>query len=321
MQLPRVLLTNPIYPPEQARLAKAAQVVVAKDVSAETLRDGVRDCDAIIVRSHLPEDIFDDAPSLKYVVRHGVGLDMVPMQAATAKGIAVANLPGANTQAVVEYILAAMFNLRRNLVQMDQVLRHDGWAAAKPMSNDSVELGGSVVGIIGYGSIGKRLSQIADAMGMKVLAVSRRPEQVSAPAQAVDLQTLLSASDFIVLACPHNEQTHHLVNAKAMSLVRPSARLINVARGPVVDNAALVVALREGRLAGAALDVHEPAILTGKEQIFDCPNAQITPHIAGITATSLEKMSGWAVDTVLALLRGEHPENVVNPEVFAGENP
>ena len=316
MATPRILLTNPIHPDEQARLAKHAEVIVAPDVTAATLIKFAADSDAMIVRSHLPPDIFEASPRLRFVVRHGVGLDMVPVQEATARGIAVANLPGSNTQAVSEYALNAMMTLRRNLVSMDTVLRNRGWSAAKPMSNGSVELGDSVLGIVGHGSIGRRLAQIAHALGMRVLTYTRRPEAVIAPASAVELSVLLGESDVIVLACPHNDQTHHLINAEALGKLKPTALLINVARGPVVDNAALVQALQKGQLAGAALDVHEPAILTGQEDIFHSDKVLLTPHLAGITATSLDKMSRWAVDTLLALLAGERPSNVVNPEVF-----
>lgn len=316
MAKPRVLLTNPIHPDEQSRLAEHAQVIVAPDVTPQTLIALAADCEGMIVRSHLPPDIFEASPRMRFVVRHGVGLDMVPVQAATARGIAVANLPGSNTQAVCEYALNAMMTLRRNLVSMDAVLRDRGWAAAKPMSNSSVELGDSVLGIVGYGSIGQRLAQIAHALGMRVLAYTRRPASVSPPASAVEFSALLSESDVIVLACPHNDQTHHLLNAQALSKLKPTALLINVARGPVVDNAALVKALQKGQLAGAALDVHEPAILTGQEEIFDCGKVLLTPHLAGITATSLDKMSRWAVETLLDLLSGQQPSNVVNPEVF-----
>lgn len=312
----RVLLTNPIHPDAQARLADAVELVLAPDTSGATLKALAADCDAIMVRSHLPADIFEHAPRLKFVLRHGVGLDMVPMAAATKKGIAVANLPGSNTQAVVEYALAAMFALRRNVVGMNEVLRRDGWHAAKPLSNDCVEIGGNTLGVVGYGSIGQRMAKFAQALGMKVVTHTRRPETVATPSVAVDLAALLCMSDFIVLACPHNEQTHHLLDANAFTLTKPSALLINVARGPVVDTRALVDALKRGRLAGAALDVHENNPLTGQEEIFDCPNVLLTPHLAGNTQTSLSKMSQWAVDTLLALLAGERPENVVNPEVF-----
>ncbi|UOD50632.1 NAD(P)-dependent oxidoreductase [Orrella daihaiensis] len=312
----RVLLTNPIHRVAQARLGELVELVIAPDAQAQTFRSLAVDCDAMIVRSHLPADVFENTTRMKYVVRHGVGLDMVPVTAATAKGIAVANLPGSNTQAVVEYVLAAMFALRRNLVGINDVLRGEGWETAKPLSNDCIELAGGVLGVVGYGSIGQRLGSIAHALGMRVVAHTRRPQMVASPAVAVDLTELMRVSDVIVLACPHTEQTHHLMNAQVLSQAKASALLINVARGPVVDTPALVDALLEGRLAGAALDVHENGPLTGREPIFECPNVLLTPHLAGNTSTALSHMSQWAVDTLLALMAGQRPDNVVNPEVF-----
>jgi len=314
---PRVLLTNPIHPLHQARLARETDVVVAPDISPSTIASLIVDCDAIMVRSHLAKDVFSHAPKLRFAVRPGVGLDLIPVEAATERGIAVANLPGANTQAVVEYVLAAMFDLRRGLSRIDQVLRRDGWAAAKPLCNDSVELAGSTLGIVGVGSIGRRLAEIATVLGMRVLGLTRRPETLPVGVAAADLKTLMSESDIIVLACPHTEQTHHLINDATLAHVKPSAMLINVARGPVVDTPALIRALEQGRLAAAGLDVHEPAVLKGDEAIFDCPNTLLTAHVAGLTATSFEYSSRLAVDTLLALLRGERPDNVVNKSVFA----
>ena len=308
---PKVLLTNPIHPIEQARLAQTVDVVVAPDVSHHTIARLIADCDGIMVRSHLAADVFDHAPKMKYVVRHGVGLDMIPMQAAADKGIVVANLPGSNSQAVVEYVLAAMFAVSRGLVVTDSTLRTEGWAAAKPMSNHSLEIGGSTCGIVGVGSIGRRLAEILKVMGVNVLGLTRRPETLPVSVTAVDKTTLLKTSDWLVLACPHTPQTHHLIDNAALALVKPSACLINVARGPVVDTPALIMALKENRLASAVLDVHEPAIISGDEPIFDTQNTLLTPHLAGITATSLTGMSQWAVDTLLALLNGERPSNVV----------
>lgn len=316
MTRPRVLLTNPIHAQAQARLAEVADICLAPDTRDGTLKQLVQDCDAMVVRCHLPADIFEAAPRMKYVVRHGVGLDMVPVAAATPRGIVVANLPGSNTTAVVEYVLAAMMALRRNVVQMDHVLRDQGWDQAKPLSNTCIEWHGSTLGIIGYGAIGQRLARVASAMGMNVCAYTRRPETVTEPVQAMELAGLLATSDLIVLACPHNEQTHHLMNADRLALIKPSALLINVARGPVVDTGALVQALNQGRLAGAALDVHEHVPLSGQEAIFECPNVLLTPHLAGNTETSLSKMSQWAVDTLEALLAGQRPDNVVNPAAF-----
>lgn len=312
----RVLLTNPIHPHYQALLAEKVDMVVAQDPSPETILGLVGDCDAMIVRAHLPQNVFDHAPRMKYVVRHGVGLDMIPMEQATQRSIAVANMPGGNTVAVSEYALAAIFHIRRGLATIDRTLREQGWHAAKPMSNDCIELAGSTCGIIGVGSIGKRLAATLHALDVNVLGLTRRPETMPSFVEAVDKQTLLARSDIVILACPHNPQTHHLINAEAISRMKPGAAIVNVARGPVVDTAALVAALQSGQIGGAVLDVHESAMLTGEEPIFGCPNTLLTPHLAGLTATSLANLSRGSVETVLALLAGERPDNVVNPQVF-----
>ena len=312
----RVLLTNPIHPTYQAELAKHVDVVLPPDSSAQTIGREIADCDAMIVRAHLPEDIFDHAPRMKYVVRHGVGLDMIPMHRATAHGIVVANMPGGNTVAVTEYALAAIFHIRRGLSLMDRTLREQGWNAAKPMSNHCVELAGSTCGVIGVGSIGTRLATALDALGVKVLGLTRRPETLPSFVEAVDKQTLLQRSDIVVLACPHNEQTHHMIDAQAIAQFKRGAAIVNVARGPVIDTIALVPALNSGQVGAAVLDVHEPAVLSGDEPIFGCPNTLLTPHVAGLTATSLENLSRGAVETVLAMLEGKRPHNVVNPEVW-----
>lgn len=313
---PRVLLTNPIHPALLPVLAEHCEVVLAPDPGAATLARLVADADALVVRAQLPPTIFDHAPRLRAVVRHGVGLDMIPVEAATAKGIPVANLPGSNTQAVVEYCLAAMLQLRRGLATLDARLRQDGWARARPLADTGTELGGSTLGIVGVGAIGSRLATIANAMGMRVLGLTRRPDSLPPGVQAADKATLFAQSDVVVLACPLNEQTRGLVDAATLQAMKRDALLVNVSRGPVIDTQALLAALRAGRLGGAALDVHDKQPLTGSEPVFDAPNLLLTPHVAGITDTSMRAMSEGAIATVLALLRGERPSNVVNSQVF-----
>lgn len=313
---PRVLLTSPIHPALQPVLARHCDVVLAPDTSAATLTRLIADAEGLVVRAQLPPTLFDHAPKLRAVVRHGVGLDMIPVEAATAKGIPVANLPGSNTQAVVEYCLAAMLQLRRGLATMDARLRSEGWASARPLADSGTELGGSTLGIVGVGAIGGRLAAIATAMGMRVLGLTRRPESLPPGIASADKQKLFAESDVVVLCCPLNEQTRGLVDASTLATMKPSALLINVARGPVIDTPALLAALREGRLGGAALDVHDKQPLTGSEPAFDAPNLLLTPHVAGITDTSMRAMSEGAIATLLALLRGERPVNVVNPQVF-----
>lgn len=313
---PRVLLTNPIHPQLQPVLAQHCELVLAPDTRPETLAGLIADVEGLLVRAQLPPTIFDQAPKLRAVVRHGVGLDMIPVEAATARGIPVANLPGSNTQAVVEYCLAAMLQLRRGLATSDARLRSDGWAAARPLSDAGTELGGSTCGIVGVGAVGGRLAQIAGAMGMRVLGLTRRPGSLPAGIASADKQALFSQSDVVLLCCPLNDQTRGLVDAATLAMMKPGALLINVSRGPVIDTPALIAALRGGRLGGAALDVHDRQPLTGAEPVFEAPNLLLTPHVAGITDTSMRAMSEGAIATLLALLAGERPANVVNPQVF-----
>jgi D-3-phosphoglycerate dehydrogenase / 2-oxoglutarate reductase len=313
---PRVLLTSPMHPALQPVLAQQCELVLAPDTSAATLKRLVADAEGLVVRAQLPPDLFDHAPRLRAVVRHGVGLDMIPVEAATARGIPVANLPGSNTQTVVEYCLAAMLHLRRNLAGIDTRLRSNGWAVARPLADRGTELGGSTLGIVGVGAIGSRLASIASALGMRVLGLTRRPGSLPAGVQAADKNALFAQSDVVVLCCPLTEQTRGLVDADTVAGMKRDAILINVARGPVIDTAAVLRALREGRLGGAALDVHDKQPLTGEEPQFDSPQLLLTPHVAGISDTSMRAMSQGTIDTLLALLRGERPSNVVNPEVF-----
>lgn len=313
---PIVLLTNPIHPDLHPELARHCELRLAPDTQPETLMRMVAEAEGLVVRAQLPPQIFDAAPRLRAVVRHGVGLDMIPVEAATARGIPVANLPGSNTMTVVEYCLAAMLQLRRGLATIDGRLRSDGWAVARPLADPGMELSGGTCGIVGVGAIGGRLAQVANALGMRVLGLTRRPESLPPGVEAADKQRLFAEADVVVLCCPLNDQTRGLVDAATLQQMKRDALLINVSRGPVIDTEAVLDALRGGRLGGAALDVHDRQPLTGQEAVFDAPNLLLTPHVAGITDTSMRSMSVGAIATLLALLKGERPANVVNPQVF-----
>jgi D-3-phosphoglycerate dehydrogenase len=315
-QKPTVLLTNPIHPAVLPKLEAACHAIIAPDSSAATLRKLVANAEGLIVRAQLPDDLFDFAPSLRAVVRHGVGLDMIPVAAATARRIPVANLPGSNTAAVAEYCLAAMLQLRRNLAGIDSCLRTDGWPAARSLADAGTELDGSVCGIVGVGAIGGRLATLSASLGMKVMALTRRPESLPPDIEPATKARLFAKADIVVLCCPLNDQTRGLVDAETLASMKPDAILINVARGPVVDAHAVLDALRSGRLGGAAMDVHDRQPLAPDDPVFQSPRLLLTPHVAGITATSMRRMSDGAVSTMLALLRGERSANVVNPEVF-----
>lgn len=313
---PKVLLTDQIHPVVRQQLDEHCDVVVAPDATPATIARLVADVDALIVRNRLAPDVFEHAPKLRVVVRHGVGLDLIPVAAATARGIPVANLPGSNTAAVVEYCIAAMLQLRRGLSTLDACLRSDGWAQARPLADTGRELRGSVLGIVGVGAIGAQVGSIGAAMGMRVLGLTRRPGSLPAGIDAADKARLFAEADVVVLSCPLNDETRGLLDAATLETMKPDAIVVNVSRGPVIDTPALLAALRAGRLGGAALDVHDRQPLVAGDPVFDAPNLLLTPHVAGVSATSLLAMSQGAVDTTLALLRGERPANVVNPEVF-----
>lgn len=312
----KVLLTNPIHPEFNQALMEECDVVVAPDIKPETLKGLITDCDGLIVRCQLPQDIFDGAKQLKAVVRHGVGLDFIPVCAATKKRIPVANLPGSNTNAVVEYCLAAIFYFRRRLDLINSQLRIQGWAKARPQADSSTEIATTTLGIIGFGSIGGKLANAAMGLNMKTIALTRRPETLPSGVRSVTKAELFSQSDVIVICCPLNEETRGMVDQLSISMMKSNAILINIARGPVVDTQAIISALKAGKIAGAAMDVHDQQPLTGEEAIFDCPNLLLTPHIASITSSSMRGMSEGSVKTILAILKGIRPDNIVNPEVF-----
>jgi D-3-phosphoglycerate dehydrogenase / 2-oxoglutarate reductase len=312
----KVLLTNPIHPECQQALMRECEVVLAPDIKPATLKGLISDCDGLIVRCQLPQDIFADALQLKAVVRHGVGLDFIPVDIATQKGIPVANLPGSNTNAVVEYCLAVIFYFRRRLALIDTQLRSQGWAKARPLADPSNEIAATTLGIIGFGAIGSKLANAASGLQMKTIALTRRPETLPSGIRAATKTELFSESDVIVVCCPLNERTRGIVDQASISMMKPNAILINIARGPVIDTQAIIKALKAGDIAGAAMDVHDQQPLTGAEQVFDCPNLLLTPHIASITASSMKGMSEGSVKTILAILNGERPENIVNPDVF-----
>lgn len=295
-------------------LVPHARVVAAPDTSAATLRALAADAAGLIVRAQLPGDILDHAPVLRGIVRHGVGLDFVPLEAATARGIPVANLPGSNTQAVAEHAFAALFTLRRGLGRVDATHRRDGWLAAKTLADGSIELGGTTLGILGMGGIGRRVAGIArHGFGMRVLGASRTASDHGGLVEPVDLATLFSQSDAVVIACPLTDATRGLVDAALIARMRPTAVLINVARGPIVVTDAVVAALDAGRLGGAALDVFDEQPLPAGHPLHACPNLLLTPHVAGTTATSLRAMGLGAAEAMLRILAGERPRNLVNP--------
>lgn len=309
---PLVVLTDPIDARSLEELSRMANVITVSVNDARWL-EFARAASVIVVRSPIPGSLPSQAPKLVGFVRYGAGVDMIPVTEASEHGIAVANAPNANSNAVVEYVIGQLLNLARKLPHVDRMSRETGWHAARRLAPSCVELQGKIVAIVGMGNIGEPLARkCQDAFGMKVIAV-RRPASASASKFAsASLEDAAAQADALILACPLTDETRNLVNARILGLMKPDAWLINVSRGPVVDENALVQALAENRLGGAALDVFPDEPLRADSPLVSLPNVLISPHIAGITRESLDVIGRLATEQTIALLSGELPRHLVN---------
>lgn len=313
----KVLLVDPIDPSGVDLLRKSTEVVLCKESSMDGIRRDARDADAIITRSRLPDDFFDFAKNIKAVMIHGTGLDLVPLKAASERGIPVANIPGGNAQSVAEYCVMAMLVLGRNFSEIDISMRVKPWDETRALGAKAHEIFGMTAGIVGVGAIGGRVAKICrNGFGMRVLGNQRRLDRLPAEAEPSALDSLVAESDFVVVTCPLTPETHHLFNRKMLSRMKSTAWLVNVGRGAVVEEAALIEALQEKRIAGAMLDVYEHYRLEPGHPLLCLENAVLTPHLSGMTQESRKRMGTAAAEDTLRMLAGERPKNFVNPEVW-----
>ncbi|NUA31980.1 hydroxyacid dehydrogenase [Cupriavidus basilensis] len=320
---PLVLLTDPVVPEAHARLAAEVDVELLPpgligEASDRALRDRIGQVEGLIVRRQLPADLFEREHRLRAVVRHGVGVDFIPVDRATVHGIPVANTPDTNSNAVAEYAVSAMLAMTRKLAAFDVAVRAGDWGRRMAAGEQTRELRGAALGIIGFGAIGRRVAEIAGAgFGMKLIAHTSTPSKLPPHVEPSELTDLFARSDFIVIACPLTPATRGMVNKALLAHARPTTVLVNVARGPIVQQADLVDALSTGSIGGAVLDVFEQHPLSDDSPLRALQNVLMTPHIAGLTQDASKAMGLAAVDTMLALLRGERPRNIVNPEFNA----
>lgn len=313
----RVLITSTLLPATRSALERAATVTIASDAEEDTLRRLAVDADVIVVRNRLPADIFERAPRVLGAVRHGVGVDFIPVEAATTKGVVVANVPGANATSVAEYCVMQIMNLLRHPERGERLMREIGWEKARNQAARGRELCGRSVGILGFGAIGSRLAHILHfGFEAEVTVCARRPERLPAWAKSQSLETLLSEVDVVVPCLPYTTETHHYLSAVRLSRLKPTAVVVNASRGAVIDEAALLRALREGRLAGAALDVFEGASPQPGDALMAVDKLMITPHMAGNTVDAHTRIGAECVAQVIQILNGERPTNFVNPKVW-----
>ncbi|MDR7517992.1 MAG: phosphoglycerate dehydrogenase [Armatimonadota bacterium] len=288
-------------------------------LTEEELLALVADADAIIAGTEpMTARVLAAAPRLKIIARRGVGLDSVDVEAATARGVIVTATAGALTDAVADHTLGLILAVARKIPSFDRMVKAGRWERAL-----GVDVGGKTLGIVGFGAIGRAVARRAAGFGMGLLACDVAPDPSAAAALGVtfcDLPTLLASSDIVTLHVPLTPTTRHLIDDAALGRMKPTAILINASRGDVVDEAALTRALREGRLAGAGLDVfHDEPVrdvtLVGLE------NVVATPHVASFTRETVARMERACAEAVLAVLRGERPSHAVNPEVYERRSP
>lgn len=281
--MPKVLICDRV---EVDRLALGPSVVAdyRPNITREELLAAAADYDAFIVRSRtkIDKEVIDRAEHLRLVARPGTGLDNVDVEYAKSRGITVVNSPESLVEGVSEHVVLLMLALSRKLVEADAGTKSGKWEKNALLGR---ELKGKALGVVGLGRIGKRIAEIAGTLGMLVLfydIITIPPEVVSElKARVVSLDELFTTADFITLHVPLTPETAHMVGPSRLSLMKPTAFLINTSRGGVIDEEALAAALGEGRIGGAALDVFEKEPPSGA--ILSSPNTILTPHIGGQT--------------------------------------
>jgi len=323
----RVFIAQPIPEPGPSLLRDAvggdALVSNPDDrvLSRGELCSAIAGCDAVVcmLNDAIDRDVLEAAASagVRVFANMAVGYDNVDVEAATRLGVLATNTPGGLTEATADLAWALILAVSRRVVEGDGELRpggFPGWGALCGLGGDVT---GRTLGLVGPGRIALAVAERARGFRMPLLYHGRRPSPAleALGARPASLDALLAESDFVSLHVPLSEDTEHLIDARALGRMKPTAYLINTARGPVVDEAALVEALRAGRIAGAGLDVYEdePRMAPG---LADCPNAVLLPHLGSATVGTRAAMSRMAAENAIAALEGRRPPNLVNPEAW-----
>jgi D-3-phosphoglycerate dehydrogenase len=268
-------------------------------------------------RTIFDAQVMKAARKLRILARIGVGLDNVDVNAATERGVYVTNTPGVLSDAVAELTIGLMLALSRRLLEAHAFVKSGKWTELTPF-RFGIDLSGKTIGIIGMGQIGMEVARRASGLRMTILyydVVRKEDAEQLYDAKYLSLENLLKDSDFITLHVPLSSRTEKLIGRSELGLMKPTTYLINAARGKVVDQAALREALKEGRIAGAALDVYEVEPIPGDEPLLQLDNVILTPHIGSRTVETRTKMALTVAEDVIRVLKGEKPVNLVNREL------
>jgi lactate dehydrogenase-like 2-hydroxyacid dehydrogenase len=259
-----------------------------------------------LLTDRVDSELIAACPRLEAIANYAVGVDNVDVRAATVRGIPVGNTPGVLTESTADLTLALILAVMRRLADGSAAVQTGEWLTWEPSFLLGRDLHGATVGIVGPGRIGRAVARRLEGFGALVLKAGRGD----------DLGPLLAESDVVTLHCPLTDQTRGLIGEEALRSMKPTAYLVNTARGPLVDTVVLRRALNEGWIAGAALDVTDPEPLPSEHPLLQSPNLLVVPHIASATHSTRGAMADMAVNNLLAALRGERMPHCANPEVY-----
>lgn len=315
MTLPRVFVTRRMPGDALDRLAQHAEVDLwpedlpppYEELCARTARaDGL----ICMLTDRIDAPLIEAAPKLRIISQMAVGYDNIDVAAAAARGIPVGNTPGVLTEAAADLTLALILAVARRITEAERFLRDGKWQTWDPGCLLGLELSGATLGIVGYGKIGQAVARRASAFGMRIVFANRSRVEPALGTQ-LPLDELLRTADIVSLHVPLSSETTALIGERELRLMKPSAFLINTARGAIVDQAALVRALHEGTIAGAGLDVAAEEPIPPGDPLLKAPNCVLLPHIGSATRTTRERMANMAVDNCIAGLRREPLPNSV----------
>ena len=307
----KILFTENVDPAGPELLQKAGFELIMADRDSRIIEENIKDAEAVLTRIYeLPSDLLETGKNLKIVSKHGVGYDNIPVAWCKAHHIAVTVTPGANSQSVAEHTITLMLALAKNLMTVTRAYKKIGFAAKN--SAPGMEILGKTLGIIGVGHIGTRVAKMALGLGMKVIAYD--PYVTEVPTGAVltnNKEEVIQKADVLTLHPVLNEETRNIIGKKELSLMKPTAFLINCGRGPLVDEPALIEALQQKKIAGAGLDVTWSEPCSPDSPLFQMKNVILTPHYAPTTRESARNVSLAAAQNILDVLAGKKPEGLL----------
>ena len=325
MNKPRVFVSRRIPEASLRPLMQECDVEIWEDELPppyEKLLEKVEGKDGIIslLTDRIDAHLMDVAgPQLKVISQYAVGVDNIDLKAATDRCIVVGHTPGVLTESTADLAFGLLMAAARRIVEGAEYVKAGKWRTWHPLLLLGNDVHGATLGIVGMGRIGQAVARRAAGFGMKVLYYNRTPKRVEIPnvdARQVDLETLLRESDFVSIHTPLTEETRHMIGRRELAMMKPTAVLVNTARGAVVDTDALYEALKDGRIGYAALDVTDPEPLPPDHPLLTLPNVVVVPHIGSASTTARTRMGDLAVANLLAVLSGKRPPHVANPEVL-----